>query len=206
MPRNISPSKIIYWNLIDRFTKSKNALCIMWQMDLNIVLTEDRWEKIFVNFIKIVKPVKLQYFQYRLMRRILTTNVKRAKWDTSITEACTFCQKHKETVLHLLCECEKVHSLWGALSRVIKYYYDVNVVFTKELIILNEYTGKAKIVINLFIVIMKQYIYATKCLNEALNFNGFMYRINYWYQIDKWHHLQNGYSVVALNKKWKEII
>ena len=203
--KNLSPSKAIYWDLIKKFVPTNQVLCTMWQAELNYVVTEDEWFTLFIDFQKQIKPVKLRNFQYRLLRRILTTNVRRAKWDNNVSDLCTFCEQEKETVLHILVECIEVQPLWKALTKLVKYYFNTVITFTPQLIILNNYKGTSKIMINLLIIIMKQYIYATKCANEKLNFVMYMNRINYWYQIDKWHQTQLGYQDHMLTKKWKTL-
>ena len=77
-------------------------------------------------------------------------------------------------------------------------------VFTPELISLNNYQGQHKTLINMMIVILKQYIYATKCLNETLSFYAFVNKLSYWYEVEKTIAIRNN-TYVKFLIKWKDV-
>ena len=54
------------------------------------------------------------------MNKILTTNIKRAKWDRDTSPKCTFCGRYDETVKHVLFDCEKVTYTWSAQDTWMK--------------------------------------------------------------------------------------
>ena len=72
------------------------------------------------------------------------------------------------------------------------------------LIVFNNYQGPNKYLINLFIIIMRQYIYAKKCFNEVPIFTGFVEKLSYWFQIDKQIALEN-HKLAKCIAKWKNI-
>ena len=87
-----APSKYIYWKLVENtLPPSSIGTKITWQKDLDCDIDLRNWENLYVNIKKMVKPVKYQYFQYRILTRSLTTNTIRHKWDSNITNCCTFC-------------------------------------------------------------------------------------------------------------------
>ena len=56
----------------------------LWEMELKISIDDGVWENMNENTFKMIGSTKLQYFQYRLTNRIITTNLRRAKWDPDI--------------------------------------------------------------------------------------------------------------------------
>ena len=63
---------------------------------------------------------KFRSFQYRLLQRALVTNIHLQKWGLIDTCLCSFCGSHKETVLHILWECEFVRDLWNNVCEYIE--------------------------------------------------------------------------------------
>ena len=153
---------------------------------------------------KTIKPTKLQYLQYRVLTRKLTTNIIRHKWNTHISEYCTFCQTEKETIRHLLVECPKVTVLWENLTKMFRCLLRISVNLDPMTIIVNNYKGPCMHMVNSAIIIMKQYIYACKCYEEQPIFVKYMGKLSYSYHIEKTHAFQTG-KIEALNKKWSGI-
>ena len=198
------PSKRIYWSLIQKNFHTSNSLKYIWQNNLKTEISDDSWNLTFINFLKWVKPTKLRNFQYRLLMNTLTTNVHRHKWRKEISELCTFCNESKEYVIHLLCECRHVRNLWRLLSRLTKQFLKIDHEYTVIEICLNNYKGKKVDIINLFIIVMKQYIYASKCFNEKPNFNDFMTRLARSHNHEKLHAAEIKKSK-KIYKKWQDI-
>ena len=84
-----------------------------------------------------------------------------------------FCSEFNETPYHLLIQCNVVDKMWSALKRWLHYIHGISTNIGACTIILNDYTGKDKAFVNCCLLIMKQYIYATKCMQEALSFMAF---------------------------------
>ena len=178
-------SKHIYWQLIENNKVNTTAAKTVVLKSLNTDMTDEEWLELLPNFRKQVKSTKLIYFQYKILTGGLTTNIKRNMWDKNVPSTCTFCKKFPEMVAHILAECEEVIQLWSCLTKMIKYYWKMELTFKPEVIILNNYTGKNKHLINHTIAIMKHYIYATKCLNNELKFSEYMYKLSEWHTINK---------------------
>ena len=71
-----------------------------------------------------------------------------------------------------------------------------------KLIISNDYRGPNKELINIIILVSKQYLYSAKCKQEKLEFPQFTAKLNYWYNIEKIM-AQMSHKVKQFNKKWK---
>ena len=178
-------SKEFCWKLVETFVpETGNHSLQLWQFDPKSSLTNEDLVDLLLTFFKIVKASKLCNFQFRLINRILTTNTLRNKWNKQISPFCYYCKITKETVLHLLVECPFVERCWKNLTKWLNYFLECNIDFTPQLIIYNNYKGKHMELINLFIIVMKQYVYATKCMGTNLNFQEYIEKINYWFKIE----------------------
>ena len=202
-------SKFIYWELVQVKFPAKYASKLLWEMELKISMEEEEWFTLFREFRRQIRPTKLLYLQYRILNRALTTNIKLYKWNKVSSENCSFCKKEKETVIHLLIECDKVKKLWTSLEKSINYFLKIRIQLDPPLIILNNYKGKNKNLINLFIVSLKHHIYASKCLQEEPDFKKFMAKLSHWYQVEKYLVYQDSnYNQRVINnfyKKWNDM-
>ena len=201
-----NPSNHIYWTKIGEISPSRDALRLLWNVDLSLEIDQDQWSNILFRFFKIIKSSKLRYLQYRILTRVITTNIDRHRWDAQVPAACTFCFSAQETILHLFFYCPLIIKLWKALERWCKYFLDITVSFVPNIVILNNYSGPHSQIINTFICIMKQYIYSTKCKdNGQPKFNVFTAKIVDWYNIEKQHAIESGRYTIFRNK-WKAYV
>ena len=185
MLRN-SVSKHFYWNLLELAHNDDNSSSrYRWETELGIVIIPTMWEALYYLGMSTTVSTKLRYFHYRVLNKILVTNVTRAKWDKDISSKCHYCNQANETILHLLCTCKIISKIWTNLSKWLRYFYNLEIDFTNDIIILNNYSGVHKQMINMYILSTKQLIYAKRCLNEGLIFPEVIERFNYWYNIEK---------------------
>ena len=179
------PTKNIYWKLIEKHKNYVQPFKQIWQSDLKLEITDDEWSEAYVYVNRITKSTKLQYLHFRIMNKKLTTNVKRSKWDKNVSPLCTFCLSVKETILHIYVECPQVKRLWAALKKWFNYFYSISCEFTPRDIILNNIRNVQSDFTNIIMLIMKQYIYSTKCKQQVLAFTDFISYLNHWYNIER---------------------
>ena len=201
---NSSASKILYWKLIDEKFPTSKGVIPLWEKELNIEIDADEFWNIYPNFRKHVKPTKLQYLQYRILNFALTTNLRRSKWNKEFSPLCTFCNTYVETVSHLILECVHTKELWRLLGKMINYYFHTPLELDKTTILLNNYGAKSKEIINFLLIVMKHYIYASKCFVEIPTFTGYMSKISHWYLIDKQIAFERN-KLKTFHKKWKNL-
>ena len=173
----------------------------MWQRDLGIEIEEEKWKKMFQNIFYITNNVTLRYFHYKILNRVLKTNWHLAKWDKQINEKCTYCRQNVETVIHLFYECPKVEKMWKTLQKWIKYFMNVNINITKEIIFLNNYSGKNKQPVNTLILISKRFIYVKKFTEKQLSFCTLLAEINHIRKIERITAYQNN-RMKKHQQKW----
>ena len=181
----LSPSKYIYWEILEQKYPPSLALKRVWEIELNRAITVDEWWHMYPNILTYIKSTKLRTFHYKVLNRALTTNVRRNKWDSAISPLCEFCNTCPETLSHLLVYCQHVEQIWVCFARFCKHLLDIEIELTEELILFNNYSGQHKSLINLLLMIVKQYIYATKCKAQELNFYTCVSKIADWYNVEK---------------------
>ena len=167
-----NPCKIMYWRLIEKKWHPSKVSKQFWEKELQMALTDEQWYNLLLDLWKSVKPSKLRYFQYRIYLNALTTNSKRSRWDPSFSDKCDFCTTESESVKHLLIECNHVKKLWRNLEKWCRYFLDIQC--DPKTIILNNYDGPCRELVNLMIVSLKQMIYVKKCLRELPTFPDFI--------------------------------
>ena len=200
----LSPTRRIYWNMIENQVIVGNTAFLRWKNELNLEITEENWNDLFPKFRRLVKPTKLQYLQYRILNKALTTNLVRSHWDTGVNAACTFCHDRTETIVHLLVECNYVNRLWSNLEQICKHFLDTSVEFNAELITLNNYEGSSKELITFMIIALKQYIYSQKCFVKEPKFTEYMSKLSYWCTINRQYAIENQ-KYKKWTKKWKNM-
>ena len=164
----------------------------MWEQELDMEFTDEQWSKWLLEVGKLTNSVKLRDFQYRIMNRCLTLNVHRAKY-TKMSSKWTFCADHDETTRHIFWDCKYSKQLWKALIKWLNNLAQQKVKLQYAEIILNQYKGANRILINTLILIMKRYIYVAKCKEDNnLNFISFVALVR---------HTQN---VEEINAHWKD--
>ena len=203
-----SVSSKIYWELIATFYQYTPVSNVIWNRELSLNLTEEDLSDIFVSFLSDIKPTKLRYLQYQIISHALTTNVVHSKWNDSVTPLCSFCSTFPETVTHMFINCEYSAPLWMALNKMINYYFNLQIDLDPSTILLNNYTGKNKQMINMLLITFKHYIYSTKC--QAKNkpiFTQYMLKLSYWFRIDKYiaYNSQNKKYINKFHSKWHNI-
>ena len=72
-----------------------------WNYHLDINLSDDDWFNISHYNWKCTQEVKLRWFQFRLLNRILCTNTLLVKINRSDNPNCTFCNEVEESIIHL---------------------------------------------------------------------------------------------------------
>ena len=97
---------------------------------------------------------------YKILHRTLYANSLLFKCKLKETQLCNFCNETKETILHLFWECNIVTSLWMEMAEILKNKCNVELAILAQDIILG--TDGLDYSINLFILLIKYYIYSCR--------------------------------------------
>ena len=101
LPNGQKLSKYVYWKLIAPMDKKHppDTLPLLWTRESGKEI--NNWDQVLLIPLKLTTYTKLQFFQYRCIHKILTTNVQRSKY-ADVTDKCVFCDNQKETMNKLL--------------------------------------------------------------------------------------------------------
>lgn len=171
-------SKIMYNHFHNETAADNDTLRILWNNDLRLKLDLKQFQKIFLAINKITSSTKLRFFQYRILVRALTLNIHVAKWNSEVSPLCTFCDTSNETTIHIFAECVNIKTLWLALKKWCKYIYGISIQLTTKDIILNNFKGPHRELVNMFILLTKFYIYRCRVQKTKPNFSNLMVEIN----------------------------
>lgn len=123
------------------------------------------WNLIYNLPFNCTQETKLQWLQTQLLHRISATNKYLCNCNLINSALCSFCGLLPETIDHLFSECYLIKELWDK----IKYWLDdlqLNVNFDNKSILVGKYLNSdIHRFENLFILIVKQYIYACKLVS-----------------------------------------
>ena len=104
-------SKTIYWELLTRSNLLKVPKAIeKWESTKIGKFNQEEWKQIFLTPVISCRSIRLQYFQYRILQRIITCNhwLYNAKIKDSPNCHCG----QDDTLEHCLYECEYNYDFW----------------------------------------------------------------------------------------------
>ena len=135
---------------------------------MGLVTNTQVWNKYYILPFKCSKSTDIQWFQYRILHRILGTNYLLYKIKYISSDKCTFCKRETETMEHLFFECQVVKEFWNSVCQWIYNVLGIIIPITICNILFGIPERHAK-VINWFILQVKQYIYSMKIQEKKLN-------------------------------------
>lgn len=180
-------SNLVYSKLIEDDTLLEPKR-IKWERHLNVNISSEEFKKHFSNVHCVTVATKYRDFQFRLLHNAIITNKILCLWGKKTNDLCTFCKNATEDMLHLFCYCSKVVVIWDALKQYISSTASIVVhngcVWNPYSILMNTVQNRKSHVINLLVIIAKQYIYRQRCLNSVLLVNQLICEIEHVYSIE----------------------
>ena len=165
----------------------------------------EEYTQAFKDLYQVTDITKFRDFQYRILVNAIFTNNRLYHWKIVNTKICEYCQTEIQDVPHLMFECKNIRKIWNQFQRYIKQCMNVkdehDLTWKKKNIMLNKVHPKANHIINFFTVIIKQLIFANKCLGRKTRFCNVVERIEEIYNMEKYNAMikQKTYK---FNKKW----
>ena len=146
------------------------------------------WKTIFTNCFKFSPDTQLQWFQTRLLHRILPTKKYLALCKLTDSSACSFCGQETETLNHLFWNCIHVQKFWNDFLELLKEkcIHCARFNLNEQLVLFgssdNTYTDKP---INFIILFAKFYIYKSKFQSNIPLLRQFLQQMRNRYNIEK---------------------
>ena len=192
-------SKLYYHTLTS--SNIPNTAMPKWQHHFVLNLN---WPIIYLKPFVTTQEIKLRWFQYRILHRILTTNTFAYKLKLIDSEMCTFCNEKKESLEHLFWECNIVQNFWNNfINWLLKSCNHIhNLELSLEFVIFGcKDNTKTDNIFDLLLLLAKYFIYKCKVKNVQLNITHFKNEVKQRYMVEKHIH----FSKNCLNKfftKW----
>ena len=176
---------------------------VKWQQELGGNLQDDNvWENMFTSLYKLTDDFKLKWLQMQIFHRILPTARLLHLYGVTDTDACTFCKTQVETITHLFWHCRKVNAFWRDVTASLMSSHAISLV---QVVMNTSLPGRDDSMQLLIILLGKQYIWRSRCLERRLSVNEFKQCVKAYYDIELFIARAND-QVTRLNEMWKCIL
>ena len=175
--------KILSGNGITEPTGIKN-----WKNNFPDYFTD--WGKKFSFIYKSTRDNKLRQFSFRLLHKILMTKKELFKFRLVEDEACTLCLL-PDSIEHTFLDCTVTTAFYSKAISWFNHENDTDITLSIKQITFNDIprlthlTDHPRRRLHLFVIILKQYIYACKCLHKKPNMQEFQRKVVLQWQMEK---------------------
>ena len=128
---------------------------------------------------------------------ILGTNDYLFKCNFKNSPVCNLCRTETESPRHLLFECRAAQEIWSQVEAWIRDSFGFNYSFTTKDIIF----GCKDKILNLIVLLTKQYIFQTSRKNHHLFINDVKRKIHYYFTVESEQFKIRG-ELTKFNLKW----
>ena len=191
--------KKIYDILVESVLKERKYID-KWNTELDIQVEGKWWEQIN-RIVKIPMEVKLGWFQYRIVHRIISTNTFLYRIGIVESPLCTFCKEFPETIVHLFIECRVVCSCTREVLSWLGDIMNETFIVSNTDILLGR-PSRACSILNLLIILLKFYIYKSRARNHQPTLEGYKKDLKIYYQLEEYIYKKN-LKQDMFKKKWK---
>ena len=175
--------KILSGNGITEPTGIKN-----WKNNFPDYFTD--WGKKFSFIYKSTRDNKLRQFSFRLLHKILMTKEELFKFRLVEDEACTLCLL-PDSIEHTFLDCTVTTAFYSKAISWFNHENDTDITLSSKQITFNDIprlthlTDHPRRRLHLFVIILKHYIYACKCLHKKPNMQEFQRKVILQWQMEK---------------------
>lgn len=143
-----------------------------WAEVLGQHFTLESWDRVWKIHTESDVPNKTKWLQLQILRNILKTNYIVSKFQANISAACSFCNNAPENIVHLFWDCAKVKEFWSEATLFLNGALGPNQL-TKRKVLFGDTTHSGKNIINLFILLGKDFIWKNKFTTRNLSMAHF---------------------------------
>ena len=171
-------SQAVYQNYLNKVSETPSSIR-KWSSSFPDISSED-WVRFFKVPWASVHEVKICYFQYRYLHRILPTNRLLSLMGKKESPLCSFCNIDEETLEHLFWNCTFTSTFILDVEMKIlnKQFF-----FSKSDIFFG-YQNTVNHPYNFLILYMKYFIFSSKQQNRKPDFNSFFYKLKFALQVE----------------------
>ena len=127
------------------------------------------WKSAYCLAAKCTKSTKLINFQYRLLHRILPTNLFLAKIKIKQDPNCSFCHNHHKNLIYLFWDCEIVSAFWENMTGKLQQCNLISINYQKNISIylgLRPDTSQFSLQLN-FCFLLARHIWNCRASNKT---------------------------------------
>ena len=125
---------------------------------------------------------KLRNFQYRLLLNKVVTNVDLNTWKIKSSPKCTFCEQQDETSTYLMYSCPYTSKIYEYIVNKLADFKMPNI----KRIILNDVHNNDLHIVNLIVLILKQYLYKYRGFKKKPTMKTFVTELQHFYFINEY--------------------
>ena len=152
---------------------------------------------------KITKDSRIQWFQIRIIHRIIGTNYYLHKIKYNDNPLCTFCKNENETIEHLFWQCSFVKDIIDIYFKTKKNIFP-SLTADEMIFGLTDESPLSKTK-NLILIYFKMYIYQCRMQKSIPTVFGAKKYITYCYNIEKETAMINN-NVETFNSAWNSYL
>ena len=145
-----------------------------WEASLGVAQGVTFWDRCYKNVENIYFDNRLRLFYYNIVRGILKTNRIISKHKPEVSVNCTFCDRYRETILHLFHDCHIVNNFITNVQHQISVEMPlIRPINNKKHFIFGRPDENIYSINNLFCLYLKYYIWKSRCNKSPLNYLQF---------------------------------
>ena len=161
-------------------------------------ITDDEWTRYCLIPFQCSNDVRIRWFQYRILQRLIPTNSYLSTIKMIDSDQCDFCKSSIESIEHLFFYCPFSQKLWVDFNELLsKAGLSVNVLDVCVVI----FGGFLDRMLNLIIILIKLYIFDEKKSKSKPSITGLKIFLRNYFQLQFLIHNEN-MNVHIWNKYW----
>ena len=172
-------------------TNGLHSICLKWERHLDYIPEISIMRKYNIMIFRFTQDIRLRYFQYKILNRILFLNKQLFKMKIVNDDKCTFCGKELEDIVHFFYKCEISRKIWNETTNWIYERTQVRIEFTLENIIFG-FEDKRNDALNCIVTLIKQQMFIYKLNNKIPSFNIMTKRVLQYYEDEKYIQIISG--------------
>ena len=178
-----------------------------WETKLNCIIN---WKDVFSAVHKI-KEIRFKWFQIRVIHRILGTNICLKSMNLRQNDFCSFCNQDRESILHLLSNCNIVKDFLNVFKACLisADIVQENFTFSPMLMLFGlseDYEMDETLAY--VILILRFFVYKCRCEGSVPTMPAFQHYLHRKYLVDQQIARQNQKSLLFEQNwvKWQTIL
>jgi hypothetical protein len=194
--KNVKGCKDFYKLLKSKLSSPPNEN--KWHAKLDLVNID--WKSTYKTCFRTTSDTNLQWFQYRLLHRILPVRTYLKTIGINEEDHCSLCGEESEDIQHLVYYCNKSRSIWENLEIFISNKININITFNIKNVLFGEISHTFN-PLNIIILVTKYYLYSSAKRHRSVNIFALQYYLKDKLMVEKYIAYRKLQSL-QFTKKW----